>query len=257
MIPFRLFLLAASVSISLCACNEKIPESTVRIHSHNDYEQPKPFWAAYRAGARSIEADIWLQDGAILVAHDADKLDAERSLKQLYLNPLDSLIKAHNGKLSADTGYRIQLMIDIKSPTNPCLDTLVILLSGYPNLVKSSSVQFVLSGNKPAVEQFGNYPSFILYDGLPWEEYPAAITPRVPMLSANLQKYTKWKADGPLPNEDKAALEEVIKATHAKGKTIRFWGAPDNELAWTTLRELGVDYINTDHLEELQQFLKM
>ena len=36
------------------------------IHSHNDYEQPRPFWGAYEAGAASIEADIWLVDGKLM-----------------------------------------------------------------------------------------------------------------------------------------------------------------------------------------------
>jgi alkaline phosphatase len=33
-------------------------------HSHNDYEQPIPFWTAYNAQFGSIEADIFLIDGS-------------------------------------------------------------------------------------------------------------------------------------------------------------------------------------------------
>ena len=31
-----------------------------RVHAHNDYEQPIPFWQAYHAGAGSIEVDVWM-----------------------------------------------------------------------------------------------------------------------------------------------------------------------------------------------------
>jgi len=32
-------------------------------HSHNDYEQKVPFWYALGAGAKSIEADVYLVNG--------------------------------------------------------------------------------------------------------------------------------------------------------------------------------------------------
>ena len=36
------------------------------IHSHNEYQQNAPFWMAYAAGARLIEADV-LIEGELLV----------------------------------------------------------------------------------------------------------------------------------------------------------------------------------------------
>jgi hypothetical protein len=36
-------------------------------HSHNDYEQRVPFWTAYNAQFGSIEADIFLVDGRLMV----------------------------------------------------------------------------------------------------------------------------------------------------------------------------------------------
>ena len=43
------------------------------IHSHNDYAQKRPFWGAYEAGADSIEADVFLVDGELLVAHSRNE----------------------------------------------------------------------------------------------------------------------------------------------------------------------------------------
>jgi len=57
-------------------------------HSHNDYEQPMPFRHAFDRGFRSIEADVWLVDGRLLVAHDRRDALPERTLAALYLDPL-------------------------------------------------------------------------------------------------------------------------------------------------------------------------
>ncbi|MCH5597166.1 hypothetical protein [Niabella ginsengisoli] len=51
-------------------------------------------------------------------------------------------------------------------------------------------------------------------------------------------------------------LRSCCKKAHETGKPIRFWGAPDNAHAWNFFKKLGVDYINTDHIEELAGFLQ-
>jgi alkaline phosphatase len=227
-----------------------------KIHSHNDYEQPIPFWTAYYAKAGSIEVDIYLEKGQILVGHDKEDLRPERTIQALYLDPIRQQLKQYQGKLAADNTYELQLLVDIKSPTNPCLDTLIAVLKNYPELINSKQLQIVLSGNKPPVADFGKYPSFILYDGLPWENYAADITDRVPLLSANLRKYTSWGGKGIIPARELEALKKVILETHQKGKKIRFWNAPDFINAWYELGKLGVDYMNTDHIPELAGFME-
>ncbi|HRI61654.1 MAG TPA: hypothetical protein PK228_18070, partial [Saprospiraceae bacterium] len=39
------------------------------------------------------------------------------------------------------------------------------------------------------------------------------------------------------------------------GKKLRFWNIPDQPNAWETLLKAGVDFINTDDLQGLEQFL--
>ena len=36
-------------------------------HSHNDYWRDLPFYSALRAGAVSVEADVWLINGTLYV----------------------------------------------------------------------------------------------------------------------------------------------------------------------------------------------
>ena len=40
-------------------------------HAHNDYEHERPLLDALEQGFTSIEADVWLVDGELRVAHDS------------------------------------------------------------------------------------------------------------------------------------------------------------------------------------------
>jgi hypothetical protein len=46
-----------------------------------------------------------------------------------------------------------------------------------------------------------------------------------------------------------------VKRVHARHRTIRFWDAPDEPVAWSVLLGAGVDFINTDDLVGLKRFL--
>ena len=45
-------------------------EPLAQAHAHNDYEHPRPLLDALDHGFTSVEADVWLVDGELLVAHD-------------------------------------------------------------------------------------------------------------------------------------------------------------------------------------------
>jgi len=51
-------------------------------------------------------------------------------------------------------------------------------------------------------------------------------------------------------------LKQIIDSVHGINKKIRFWNAPDTSDAWSTLMNLKVDYLNTDHIPELSSYLK-
>lgn len=62
--------------------------SQANAHSHNDYEKKNPFHEAYNEKFGSIEADVHLVNGKLLVGHDSKDLDASKTLELLYLSPL-------------------------------------------------------------------------------------------------------------------------------------------------------------------------
>lgn len=228
-------------------------------HSHNNYVQPIIFWDAYEQQYGSIEADVFLAaDGSNLwVAHKASDLDIKKmSLDSLYLQPLVSCIKKNNGFIYADHARRLQLMVDIKTDAVPALQQLMTMIRKYPELVDNPSLQFVISGNRPNPSQFTSYPSFIWFDGEVDSTYTDASLARIAMISAPLSKYTEWKGDGSIPKKDRKIVQRIIKKSHAVKKPIRFWGAPDQTNAWGALVKLKVDFINTDHVDELVTFLR-
>src|SRR5260221_5471082 len=83
-------------------------------HAHNDYEHDHPLFDALRYGFTSVEADIYLVDGKLLVSHTRPIFKA-RTLEQLYLSPLDSMIRANQGKVYPGYNGPFYLMIDLKS----------------------------------------------------------------------------------------------------------------------------------------------
>jgi hypothetical protein len=83
-------------------------------HAHNDYVHARPLLDALDRGYGSGEADIYLVDGALLVAHARDSVRADRTLESLYLAPLRAWIGAHGGRVYADRPP-LTLLIDVKS----------------------------------------------------------------------------------------------------------------------------------------------
>ena len=47
------------------------PTPLVHAHAHNDYEHKRPLFDALEQGFCSVEADVWLVEGKLLVAHEA------------------------------------------------------------------------------------------------------------------------------------------------------------------------------------------
>jgi alkaline phosphatase len=248
-------LLLLSFFISIASFAQPTSYSVANAHSHNDYEQPVPLFTAYNARFGSIEADIFWHNGKLLVAHDTNELALHRSLEELYLKPLQQLIKKNKGHMFADTSRRLQLMIDIKTDSVTTLGKLVELLQKYPVLTKCSSLQIAISGNRPHVSTYTSYPAFIGFDGELKKQYPADALTRIVMMSGDLKKYTRWNGNGHIPAPQRDTLLQVVARAHALNKPVRFWGAPDFENAWLQLVHLRVDYINTDHIKALAGFL--
>ncbi len=230
-----------------------------KIHAHNDYAQPQPFVAAYGQRADFIEADVWLQNGVLVVSHNKPLANAP-TLDSLYLKPIVVLFGQHNNKVSPTRNYTFGLMIDVKDAPDEVLPRLISALQEHPacfnRSANANAVQVIISGNRPRINTFLDYPLLLQFDGRPSEVYDEETLKRVALISDNFRSYSRWDGIGDLPEADRDKLKRVIKRAHNDKKPIRFWGIPDQPNAWKQLKKLGVDIINTDKVGEAVQALR-
>jgi alkaline phosphatase len=251
-----LFTLLALISLSALS---RAQYSTLNAHSHNDYENDTPFWLAYNNHFGSVEADIWAVKGELFVAHYEKDISSERTLDSLYLQPIAWMVRQNKGNAWKDSPYSFQLLIDLKTPVEPTLSILVQKLKQYQDVfnpgVNKSAVRIVISGNRPEPSGFKSYPDFLFFDGLLNRKYNRKQFKRIPLFSANFKSYSSWNGTGDILEKEKVRLQYVIDSVHSVKKKIRFWNSPDDVNAWTTFMKMGIDFINTDHIIKLGEFI--
>jgi alkaline phosphatase len=227
-------------------------QNPVKIHSHNDYNQVIPFWDAYSNGASSIEADIFLKDNNLYVAHSEKEITTARTLEDLYLKPLETALKMNYKK-----EQKLFLLIDIKTEAEATLNKLISVLKKYKTVTDNKDIKIIISGNRPDAETYTKYPSFISFD---FQELGKSVSKenweKVAMISVDFKKYSVWNGLGRLTHDDYNKVSAVIAKAKETKKPFRFWGTPDTKSAWKVFLELGVDIINTDSPYNCVQYAK-
>lgn len=262
--PLSVSLIAFAIGICLHSISSAAAEITPRhqAHAHNDYLHPRPLTDALDYGFGSIEADVFLVDGELLVAHTVAELSPDRTLRAMYLDPLRERIKKHGGFVYADR-KPITLLIDIKSEGAPTFTALNKLLSEYRDVFSWTengishprAVVAIVSGDRPIEVIEAASPRFAGIDGRLSDldsKIPADV---MPLLSDNWTHYFSWRGTGQISPTERDKLKRIVEHAHAQGRLIRFWATPDNPVMWAVLRDAGVDQINTDNLKELSHFL--
>lgn len=226
-------------------------------HAHNDYEHTLPLKEALQNGFLSVEADVHLRDERLLVAHN-HATSKSPSLEQLYLKPLDSLLKINGGFIYANDHNTFLLMIDIKTNGEEPYHALKKLLGKYEKLKcypSNCPVKIFLSGERPLNTLVKEGYAGMGIDGRPddlGKGYSAAM---MPVISDTYKNWSTWDGKSPLEEKDLKRIRELAQRVHSEGKKFRLWAIPDHEAAWQALLNAGVDLINTDHLQQLNIFL--
>ncbi|OXE96507.1 alkaline phosphatase [Flavobacterium araucananum] len=228
--------------------------SSSNIHSHNDYAGKLPFYEAYSNETGVIEADVFLVNNELMVAHTAKEIAPQNTLKSLYLDPLATKFKTLGGKAYSSNKPLI-LMIDIKTEADPTLKLIAQQLKTYPELISNKNLKVVISGNRPSAVNWKEYPEFIYFDGRLNENYSPDQLSRVEMISEDLKEITIWNGKGVMTQADAEKVQSIIKKVHDQHKKIRFWATQDNVNTWMTLMNLKVDFIGTDNVPELTHFI--
>lgn len=232
-------------------------------HAHNDYLHDRPLLDALDSGFCSVEADIYLVDGQLLVAHTQSELSPDRTLRSLYLDPLRARIQKHSGKVHAGGG-EFTLLIDIKSEGKSTYRALHTLLSEYRDLLSfvdagvqhTGAVTAIISGNR-ATDLISSEPvRYVGIDGRLADLESDSPDHLLPLISDNWTSHFKWRGVGEFPTSEREKLKKIIDQAHSKKRLVRFWATPDNARMWAELKGAGVDLINTDDLKGLSSFLR-
>jgi hypothetical protein len=235
-------------------------------HAHNDYEHPRPLLDALDHGFCSIEADVWLVDGQLLVAHDLKDARPGRTLETLYLDPLRARVKQNGGRVFRN-GPSLTLLVDVKSDATNTYVALRGVLKRYEEILTTfhrdrtmtDAVTVIISGNRARGLMATEDIRLAALDGRLADLASTDSPHLIPLISDNWTLHFQWRAretDGPLPETERTKLRELVTRTHHQGRRLRFWATPDKPAMWAELRAAGVDLINTDRLAELKSFLQ-
>ena len=231
-------------------------------HAHNDYLHARPLLDALAHGFCSVEADIYLVEGKLLVAHNRKDVKPERSLPALYLDPLRERVQRNGGRVFPN-GPEFTLLIDLKTDWQTIYPVLRATLTNYADMLstfhdgvkQTNAITVILTGNR-AKEMFaGETVRFAAYDGTLADLDTSAPADLIPWISANWAPTFAWRGQGVLPETEAARLKNIVTKAHAQGRRVRFWGAPDHTAFWQAMRDAGVDLINTDDLSGVEDFL--
>ncbi|MBN2376232.1 MAG: phosphatidylinositol-specific phospholipase C/glycerophosphodiester phosphodiesterase family protein [Sedimentisphaerales bacterium] len=262
MFRFVSWSLVALLAVVLIGCEGPGPIILTKAHAHNDYQHARPLFDALENGFCSVEADIHLVNGELLVAHDAEDVQVERTLQKLYLDPLHERVKKNGGHVFRG-GPEFILWIDIKTDAVETYLALHEVLSQYANMltvvsdnqVRPGPIQVVISGNRaPGLmkEQKIRYSGM---DGRLSDINSDEPVHFMPWISDSASKLSNWDGNGSMPEADRQKLYETVREVHSKGRKFRLWGTPDQPVIWKELQVAGVDILNADNLPALRDFL--
>lgn len=226
-------------------------------HSHNDEMQSRPLTQALQDGFTSIEVDLQVINGRLLVGHTPK--DAEHknlTLEDGYLAPLQKRVEQFGSVYPSAS--EVTLMLDFKGSAETTYGALKPLLEKYAGMLvqvhggqqQPAPVKVVITGNQPRLESTDERSVFL--DGSLRQalDHPGSIDPSVsPTLQGNYHTFFRWNGDGTMSSGERRKLDTMVKSVHQQGLQMRLWDAPDKVRAWETFVDAGVDRINTDNLD--------
>jgi hypothetical protein len=232
--------------------------------AHNDYSHKRPLYDALDNGYTNIEADIFLKDGNLVVAHINPFFKQHRTLEALYLKPLLDRIMQNRGRIYSGYDHPLTLMIDIKTDAERTYAVLKSVLEKYRSIITrydngkidNKQIVVVLSGNKPYKSVMAESHRLVFIDqDLQVAKLDTINANVFAMASCKYSRLLHWDGTGEFPVEERNRLLSYVIKCHRFGKRVRLWASPENLGVWHALLSCGVDLINTDKLEQLKDFL--
>ncbi|KRF17646.1 hypothetical protein ASG90_04575 [Nocardioides sp. Soil797] len=228
-----------------------------RAFAHNDYARVRPLYDALAHGFTTIEVDVFLEGGQILVGHGKRDLRPHLTLESLYLEPLAALVDAR-GQIWPD--QPLTLLVDVKSEARSTYLAIHDELERHRDMlthhrrdgVLSGPVTVVVSGHTDPVLMDSQQVRLATRDGRPGDLIDG-LTWCTSSISEKFGKLFDWKGEGTFDDGQRRGLRRLVDEIHRVGRTARFWGT--SPTMWSELADAGVDQIIADDLPALRRFL--
>ena len=261
LMPRRFVVCLTLITACAAACSAE-PVPLVHAHAHNDYVHKRPLLDALDRGFCSVEADVFLVDGQLLVAHGRSQVKPERTLQALYLDPLRERVKEHGGYVYPG-GPEFTLLIELKANWRTSYPALREILKQYAGMLttfkagatETNAIRVIITGHRSREMFAGESVRYAALDGDLADLESGTPADLIPWISAEWAPNFKWRGAGPMSESDQIKLRRIVATAHQQGRRVRFWGAPDQPIFWAEMLTNGVDLINTDNLEGVQKFL--
>ena len=241
-----------------------MPEDTGKVilykaFSHNDYWRPNPLFDALSLRFNCVEADLWLVDGELMVAHDRTEIQQARTFQNLYLKPLIERVRANGGKVFPTSDRPFLLMVDCKTNGEAMYPVLKKVMEPYKDYfckvedgkLIEGAILFFLSGDRPLESLPNESNRFIFLDGRIKDLDQCIPATVMPVISDNYPNFFSWRGEGEMPADELHKLRNLLMKTHTEGKLLRWWGAPDTKQFKRFFLQEGLDLIGTDDLQLL------
>jgi glycerophosphoryl diester phosphodiesterase len=232
-------------------------------HAHNDYVHSKPLTDALKYGFTSIEIDVFLHNNKLVVSHLPFALNNKKDIEELYLKPIKEMIERNGGHVFSDTTVSLIFMIDFKTDREPTYKKLKEILEPYKNIItfykgseaiNSAPLQILISGSSPRAMMRTEISTCATIDaGVGDINYPDRLM-NATRCSSAWRSYFKWTGIGKFKPAEHNKLIELVNSAHKAGKQIRFYAIPDKPKVWAVLLDAGVDWINTNKLQQFSTY---
>jgi hypothetical protein len=234
-----------------------------RAHAGDDHKHPRPLLDALDHGFCSVETEVLLVNGVLVVPDARGNTATERTFQRLYLEPLRERVRRNEGWVHPNRPGFI-LLLNLKSDPDSIWRLLEPLLIDYRDMLtefdhdrtKPGAVTILLEGGRPA-EFNARIPGRLAAVVGGMKELNGEDSVHfVPMISEDWTRTFTWTGHGTFPEDERTRLRATIQNAHTQGRVIRFSGAPDHPDCWRELHAAGADLIDSRQLSALAAFLR-
>lgn len=237
-----------------------------RAYAHNDTERKNPLYESLSLGFNFIEVDVRLIEGELYASHDKPKyLNKNKTFTKLYLEPLFEQFKLSNGKIFPQSDRPLSLVLDIKTDKNKTYEKIKEIIEPFQemltywedNVAYSNAVNIILSGHRPIKKAMMEFRRWVQIDGRIKDLEKGYHIEFMPLISAKFSKviFLQLPFFNNIRSSNKNKLRKLTTKVHKEGRLFRLWKCPEKESIWNDMIEAGVDILNTDELQLMNNFL--